>query len=148
PMLTQMCGSVPTVRQYWMNSSVPKRFDSSAYQASSLRRGRSASGPPPPNPGDPRPGRRIRGRPPPVEPVIAADEVAAGPAQDGDAQRPHRIQHVAPEPSLVAERRALLEDAAVDAAADMVEEVSKDSPVHRADLPIQVDSNRGHASAL
>jgi hypothetical protein len=80
--------------------------------------------------------------------MVAADEIAAGPAQDGYAQRPHRVEHVAPEPSLVAERRSLLEDAAVDAAADVLDEVSKDPPVHRADRPIQVDSNRGHGSAL
>ena len=47
PMLTQMNGSVPSARQYSMNSLVPKRFDSSAYQASSLRRGRSSFGPTP-----------------------------------------------------------------------------------------------------
>ena len=99
-------------------------------------------------PGELAPARPVRERPHPVEPVVAADEVAAGPAQDGYAQRPHRVEHVAPEPSLVAEGRALLEDAAVDAAADVLDEVSKDSPVHRADLPIQVDSNRGHGSAL
>src|SRR5579864_1425034 len=28
PMLTQMYGSAPSARQYWMNSSVPKWFDS------------------------------------------------------------------------------------------------------------------------
>ena len=47
PMLTQMNGSAPISRQYAMNSSVPKRFDSSAYQASSLRRGRCRCGPTP-----------------------------------------------------------------------------------------------------
>ena len=46
-MFTQMNGSVPSTRQYSMNSSVPKRLDSSAYQASSLRRGRSSLGPTP-----------------------------------------------------------------------------------------------------
>ena len=46
-MFTQMMGSVPISRQYSMNSLVPKRFDSSAYQASSLRRGRSSFGPTP-----------------------------------------------------------------------------------------------------
>ncbi len=47
PMLTQMIGSVPSSRQYSMNSLVPKRFDSSAYQASSVRRGRASFGPTP-----------------------------------------------------------------------------------------------------
>ena len=47
PMFTQMNGSVPSSRQYSMNSSVPKRFDSSAYQASSVRRGRWSLGPTP-----------------------------------------------------------------------------------------------------
>jgi hypothetical protein len=47
PMFTQMYGSAPIARQYWMNSLVPNRFDSSAYHASSLRRGRSPTGPTP-----------------------------------------------------------------------------------------------------
>ena len=47
PMFTQMYGSVSRTRQYSMNSFVPKRFDSSAYHASSLRRGRSPTGPTP-----------------------------------------------------------------------------------------------------
>jgi hypothetical protein len=47
PMFTQMIGSVSIARQYSMNSLVPKRLDSSAYHARSLRRGRSFLGPTP-----------------------------------------------------------------------------------------------------
>ena len=58
PMLRQMYGSVPSARQYWMNSSVPKVLGSSACQAMSSRRGRLA-GVPRPRPGS-GPARRAR----------------------------------------------------------------------------------------
>jgi len=46
-MLMQMNGSASSSQQYSMNSSVPKRFDSSDSQASSSLRGRSSRGPMP-----------------------------------------------------------------------------------------------------
>gem|GEM_PF-4066137 len=45
PIFTQMYGSVPSVRQYSMNSSVPKRLDSSERQARLFLPGRSLRGP-------------------------------------------------------------------------------------------------------
>src|SRR5690348_1212042 len=47
PMFTVMYGSAPSFRQYSMNSSVPKWFDSSSCQAVSQRRERSLLGPMP-----------------------------------------------------------------------------------------------------
>src|SRR5918996_59029 len=57
-----------------------------------------------------------------VEPVVAADEVAAGPPQDRNRQGSHGLQDVPPEAALVAQRRALLIDAAVDAATEVLDE--------------------------
>ncbi len=99
-------------------------------------------------PGELAPARPIVDRSHAIPPVVSADEIAAGPSQDGYAQRSYRIEHITPEPSLVTERRPLIENAAVDAAADMLDEVPKDPPVHRPDLPMQVDPYRGHGPAL
>src|SRR5215475_1210215 len=83
-----------------------------------------------------------------VEPVIAAHEVAARPAQHGHAQGPHGLQHVLAESALVAERRPFLEDAAVDAAAEVLDEVSEDPPVDLPDLPLEIDLDLGHRRAV
>ncbi len=99
-------------------------------------------------PGELAPARPIIERPHTVEPVVSADEVAAGPSQDGYAQRSYHVEHVTPESALVTERRSLIENAAIDAAADMLDEVPKDPPVHRPDLPLQVDPNRGHGPGV
>src|SRR5207237_5053492 len=83
-----------------------------------------------------------------VEPVIAADEVAARPSQDGNAQRPRRVQHVAPKTARVGERRALVVDAAVNATADMLDELTEDAAVHRSEASPEVDRNARHARSL
>src|SRR5262249_54028080 len=80
-----------------------------------------------------------------VEPVVPADEVAAGPPEHRHAKGAHRLQDVLAEAARVAERRALLEDPAVDAAAEMLDEVAVDPPVHGADPPREVDADSSHA---
>jgi hypothetical protein len=83
-----------------------------------------------------------------VEPVVAADEVAARPPQDRNAQRPGGVEDVAPEAALVAERRALVVDAAVDAAAQVLDELPEDARVHGAQTPRQVDADAIHRAPL
>ena len=56
-----------------------------------------------------------------------------------------RLQHVAAEAALVGERRALVEDAAVDAAAEVLDEVAEDPAVDATDLAVEVDRDPGHA---
>src|SRR5262249_53106949 len=82
-----------------------------------------------------------------VEPVIAADEVAAWPAEHGHAERANGIEHVLPETALVGERRALVEDAAVDAATEVLDEVPEDAPVDTPDPPAEVDADARHDAA-
>src|SRR5262245_61012956 len=81
----------------------------------------------------------------PIEPVVPADEVPAGPAQHRNPQGADRVQHVPPEAARVAERRALVEDSAVDAPAEVLDEVAVDPPVHGADSPQEVDADASHA---
>jgi hypothetical protein len=81
--------------------------------------------------------------------VIAADEVAARPAQDREPQRPRRRHDVAPEATLVGEARILLVDAAVDAAPEVLDELAEDAPVHRAEASPRVDPDaRGHGARV
>ena len=54
-----------------------------------------------------------------------------------------RVQHVAAEAARVAQRRALVVDAAVDAAAEVLDEAAEDARVHGADPPVQVDARSG-----
>jgi hypothetical protein len=76
--------------------------------------------------------------------VVAADEVAARPAQQGHPERSERVEDVAPEAALVGERRAFVEDAAVDAAPEMLDEAAEDAAVDAATLPIEVERDPGH----
>src|SRR5712691_786288 len=99
-------------------------------------------------PGELRPARAVGDGPNAVEPVIAADEVAPGPAEHGHPEGTDRLQHVAAVAALVAQGRSLLEDAAVDAAAEMLDEVSKDAAVHAAHATIQVDADPRHDPPL
>src|SRR5262249_3577841 len=85
-------------------------------------------------------------RPHAVHPVIAAHEVAAGPAQERDAQRPHRLQHVLAKAPGVAQRGAFLVEAAVDAASEMLDEVAEDATVHRADASREIDPDAVHGA--
>jgi len=130
-MFTQMIGSVPSSRQYSMNSLVPKRFDSSAYHASSVRRGRDSFGPTP------------------SSQVVAAHEVAARPAEHREAEGTRRLQNIETKTARVGERGAFVVDAAVDAATEMLDELAEDARVHRADAPPEVDADaRGHGARV
>ena len=84
--------------------------------------------------------RPVAGRADAVGPVVPAHEVAARPAEHRHAERADRLQHVPPEAARIAERRALLEDAAVDAAAEVLDEVAEDPPIHGADPAGEVDA--------
>src|SRR5579864_5944280 len=86
----------------------------------------------------------VRRRPDAVRPAIAAHEIAARPAQHRHAQRSQRVQHVAPEALRVAERRAFLEDSAVNAAAEVFDETAEDRPIHAADPPRRVYGDPVH----
>src|SRR5947209_699546 len=99
-------------------------------------------------PGELGPARASIDGPDTVEPVIAADEVAPRPAQHGYAERADRLQDIEPVAARVAQGGALLEDSAVDAAAEMLDEVSEDAPIHAADAAIQVDADPGHGAPL
>src|SRR5262249_2888341 len=89
--------------------------------------------------------RTVGHRPHAVQPVVAADEVAAPPSQDRDARRANSLQHVESEAAGVAQRRALLEDAAVDAAAEVLDEVAEDAAVDGAEPAGGIDHDTGHA---
>src|SRR5262249_58489900 len=82
-----------------------------------------------------------------VEPVVPAGEVAPRPAQDGNAQRPSRLEDIAPEALAVAQRRALIIDATVDAASEVLDELAEDAPVDRAELAREIDADAGHDAA-
>jgi hypothetical protein len=84
----------------------------------------------------------------PVGPVVAACEIPARPAEDRDAQAAGRIEDVLAKASFVAERRGLVEHAAVDAAAKMLDEPTEDTAIDLADRPLAIDPDRGHFSPL
>ena len=74
-----------------------------------------------------------------VLPVVAGDEVAAGPAQDGDAEVADGFHDVLAVALGVGERTAFLVDAAVDAAAEVLGEIAEDVGMHLADDAVGVD---------
>ncbi len=82
-----------------------------------------------------------------VLPVVAGDEVAAGIAHHRGAELAHQRQHVLAEPLRVGGRVAGLEDAAVDAAAEVLDEGAEQAAVGRADrgVPIEQDPGGAHA---
>ena len=65
--------------------------------------------------------------------MVAADEVAAGPAQNRDAQVARRLQDIRAKPVLVAQRGAFLVRATIDAAAEMLDEAAVDFAVDATD---------------
>jgi hypothetical protein len=94
-----------------------------------------------------RPAWPLVARPHAVDPVVAADEVATRPAQQRHAQSLGRVEHVAPESVLVGLRRVLVEHAAVNASAEMLDEAPEDTRVDAADHAVLVDLDAGHALA-
>ena len=95
-------------------------------------------------PGELGPAWPVVHRPHTVEPVVAAHEVPAGPAEDGDAERADRVEHVAAKAGGVAQWRAFVEDPAVDAAAEVLDEVAEDAAIDGADAPRQIDADARH----
>ena len=83
-----------------------------------------------------------------IGPVVAADEVAAGPAQDRHPQVAGGLQDILAEPVLVAQRRTFLIDAAVDTASQVLDEVAIDVAVHLADAAVEVDLDGRHVSPV
>ena len=113
-----------------MNSSVPNVLGSSACQASSTRRG------------------RLFGRTDPVDPVVVADEVAARPAQQRHLQAARAVQDVGAEAVLVAQRRARLEDPAVDAPPEVLDEPAEDAPIDRAERAVEFECDSRHGEVM
>ena len=92
------------------------------------------------------PARSLRRRPHPVAPMVSTHEVPARQPEHGDPKRADRVQHGAPEPARVAQRGALVEHAAVDAAAEVLDEVAEDPRIHGADPAGKVDRDPGHGA--
>jgi hypothetical protein len=61
--------------------------------------------------------------------VVVRNEIAPGPPQDRKLERAQEVQDVKPETTVVAQGRALLEQAAVYAAAEVLNETPEDKPV-------------------
>ncbi len=78
-----------------------------------------------------------------VLPVIAGDEVAARPAQDRHAEVLHGPHDVGAVPVRVGERAALVVDAPVDHAAEVLGEAAEEPRVHVADDAVDVDLDPG-----
>src|SRR5262249_48836247 len=72
------------------------------------------------------PARSLVARADAILPVVAGGEVASGPAQDRHAEPLRCLHDVLAEAVGVRERAAFLEDAAVDAAPEMLGEVAED----------------------
>ena len=79
-----------------------------------------------------------------VEPVVAADEVPAGPPQYGHAKRAEGLEYVPPEATLVAEGRTFLEDPPVDAPAQVFDKAAEDAAVDGPDPSVGIQRNPCH----
>ena len=90
-------------------------------------------------PGEVQPGGPLLDRADAVFPVVAGEEVAARIAHDGGPELAHQLQHVLPEAVLVGRRVAGLEDAAVDAAAHVLDEGAEDAAVEVRDHEVAID---------
>src|SRR5205823_4670344 len=73
-----------------------------------------------------------------VDPVIAADEIAARPAQHRHVESARGIQHVGTKAALVRKRRTFVEDAAVNAPPEVLDELAEDASVEATYLAIDV----------
>src|SRR6266851_4174131 len=83
-----------------------------------------------------------------VLPIIAGDEIAAGIAHDGGAQLAHQGEHVAAKTVRIGGRVARLEDAAIDAAAEMLDEGAEQAAIGRADgeIPMKTYGDVTHGA--
>ena len=78
-----------------------------------------------------------------VHPVVVRREVAARPAQQRDIQILHGLQHIFAVAVGIRERRALFEDAAFDAAAQVFGEIAVDLRIDVADPAFGIDLDAG-----
>jgi hypothetical protein len=92
--------------------------------------------------------RTLLARSYPVGPVVAADEVPTGPAQDRYPQVFRGFENVTPVASFVAQGRVLVEDAAVDTTDKVLDEPPEDSSVQPADPTVEVELNPCNPSLL
>src|SRR5579884_2557689 len=76
-----------------------------------------------------------------IHPVVVRGEVAAGPAQNRDVQIADRLHHVFAIAVAVRQRRAFLEDAALDAAAEVFGEVAVDLRIDGRDDAVGIDAD-------
>src|SRR5215212_963472 len=83
-----------------------------------------------------------------VGPVVAADEVSAGPAKDGYVQVLGGFEHIPPVAPFIAKRRVLVEDTAVDAASQVLYKAAEDPPVQRTDRAVGVNLDPRHPLLL
>src|SRR5215208_3608605 len=92
--------------------------------------------------------RTLLARTDPVGPVVSADEVPTGPAQDRYPQVFRCFENVVPVASSVAERRILVEDATVDTATQVLDKAAENLAVQPADPAVEVELDLGHPSLL
>ena len=93
------------------------------------------------------PGGTLIARTDAILPVVAGAEIAARPPENRDLEIADRLQDVLAKSVLVGERAALLEDAAVDHAAEMLGEVAEQQRIDRADDAIGVELDAGDGGA-
>ncbi len=78
-----------------------------------------------------------------VAPIVVRGEVAAGPAQEGDIELTDRLEDVLAEAIGIREWRLLFEDAAIDAAAEVLDEVAVEHGIDVADDTLGIDLDAG-----
>ena len=84
----------------------------------------------------------------PIRPAIVRGKVATRPTQVGHVQFPGGIENIAPEAVLVGKRGMLFKDAAIDAAAKMLNEISEDEGIDVANDSFGVDFHAGAQRSL
>ena len=102
------------------------------------------------HPGQVEPARPLLDRADAILPIVAGDEIAAGIAHDGRRQFAHQRQHVAAEAVLIGGRMAGLEDAAIDAAAEVLDEGTEQAAIRGADHVVgaKLDGDCAHRVLL
>ena len=78
-------------------------------------------------------------RPYAVGPVVVRRKIPAGPPQQRDVQLADGVQHVAPVAVGIGQRRPLLEDPAIDAASEVLDEIAPEQGIDIADHTLGID---------
>jgi hypothetical protein len=76
--------------------------------------------------------------------MITTHKVAARPTQERHTERAYNIHDIPPKTSLVAERRLLFVDAAINTATEMLDKAAIDSTVNVANFTVKVNLDPGH----